>query len=180
MLPRLDRDNWWSQERGGFESKEHTRGATIAVGVERDNWQYKFGYTSGYSQFVAFTRDDGNYNSDNANGCNGECLPTTWGYNRQTEIAATAIRYFDWFGVGADIVRVDWTHARHESEDGDYSKRITRTYKTVDYELRGRVSLKYGPVFLEYSRAAWTIARDGVCCPPARESFSIGLIGAMH
>jgi len=46
---------------------------------------------------------------------------------------------------------------------------------TVDYVLGARVALLWWPVVIEYARDAKLLARtSGVCCPPSKESFSIG------
>lgn len=173
-FPRQEGDNWWSQERGGFESVEHDWGSTVAGGVLVRQTEYRIGYPSGYSQAVAFTRDDSNYNSRNANGCNGDCLPTTWGYNRQDAVTISAIRYFDYVGIGLDLERVDWRHVRYEPESGDYAKRFTRKYHTIDYVAGLRVAFVWRWFELEYTRQVYLIDREGVCCPPSSWTVSVG------
>lgn len=174
-MPRHDKLGWWSQAPGGFESVEHGRANTVGVGIKSNSNELRVSHTSAYSQFVAYTRDDANYDTAQSNGCRGECLPTTWGYNRQTNTALSALRRAGNFGLGADLARVDWRHVRHFSEDGDYSRRFTERYHTVDYTLGVRFLYRYGPLEFGYARDILLLSRSGVCCPPSKQSFSIGV-----
>lgn len=166
FMPRVDRDNWWAQE--GYDNREHSQATHLAFGYRSADVEVRLGYTGSFSNFLAFNKDDASYNR-------GENVPVTWGYNRQSSINVTAMRYFGNFGIGADLSRVSWTHARHHSEDGDDSRRFSMNFTQHDYTLGFRVGAYWGPLEIEYVQEAMALSRDGACCPPSKQSLSIGM-----
>lgn len=184
LMQRVARDNWWTQEGGGFQNHENpwSIGATIG---------YKIGATSinvhslgKYSQVLAFTRDDANYNASMTNGCNGDCLPTTWGYNHQRDEMVSVSR--EWSSdkfvaiAGAGLKRTTWTHIRHESEDGDYAKRFTWRFTQTHYSVAPVLGVGYVTgswmAVAQWIGEAYRIEQDGfICCAPARDVYQIGI-----
>ncbi len=177
FMPRDQRDGWWRQRH--FSNHENNYSAAVSILYRFDHSQIIVADLGRFSQFLAFTRDDANYNRDSESGCNGDCLPTTWGYNYQSAQLAAYLKDRGWFRFGAGIKRTTWTHVRHESEDGDYVKSFSYKFTQTEYSV--------APVLgVAYPAGGWRIvgqwvgdmyrvrSGDYICCPPSRDSFQIG------
>lgn len=180
-MPIVDKPGWWNQSSGGYESLENDRANTIGFGLQSGNYELRLSHTSAFSQAIVYTSDE-NYNPTSPTGCNGACEPTTFAYNRQTNTTLTGIGYWHGVGVGIDLSRVDWQHRELQAlRDDPYTKRFNDNnwfrVHNIDYILGARFAYIYGPIEIEYTTEVKQLARtnNGVCCPPSKDTFSIGL-----
>lgn len=183
IMPRVDRDGWWTQEGGGFDNHENRWNVTATAGYRFGRARVMLADMGKFSNFLAFTPDDANYDANNANGCSGECLPTVWGYNVQrSQLLGIVGDYGESFAlrVGAGIKRDEWEHYRHDSSDGQQSKTFSMVLKQTEYNLASVLGVAYrfrgATVVAQYIRNGYRIRQDGyVCCPPSKEAWQVGV-----
>lgn len=185
LMQRVDRDGFWTQERGGFANHENDYSISALISYEWRAGSLIVADLGRFSQFIAFTRDDANYDANSATGCAGECLPTTWGYNYQSaQLAAFARSYsFDdgfFLRIGGGVKRTTWTHVRHESADGSQSKTFSDRFTQTEYSLAPIAGAGYSfgdwRIVGQWIGEAYRFRSAGyVCCPPSRDVYQIGV-----
>jgi hypothetical protein len=183
-MQRVQRDGWWTHEGGGYDNHENPYSVSLSIGYRLGHARISYRDLGRYSQSVAFGPDDENYDASSPTGCVGDCPPTTWGYNYQEAQIIDATYRVTRGGAsliyGAGLKRTRWQHLRHNSSDGDYSKKFSDSIDQTEYGISTIIGAAYSfgefDMIAQWIKDAYRFRQEGyLCCPPSKDVWQIGI-----